>query len=188
MKGKRYPLELAKGVAAQIVGRLGSSCSRIEVVGSVRRGKPEVGDVEVLFVSKVGRIPIPGDLFGGSVDGALADVAIREMTHEGLLIPRPNSLGRSTYGPKNKLMIWVAEGLPVDLFAVDEECWFSALVCRTGPASLNKDIAARAIERGLRWNVYGCGFSRGEEVLPVRSEREVFEVVGLCYLEPEERS
>jgi DNA polymerase/3'-5' exonuclease PolX len=87
----------------------------------------------------------------------------------------------------------VASGIPVDLFATTEACWHNYLVCRTGPAESNIRIAAAAKARGWKWNPYGEGFSRGgplagpEEARALRSEREVFEFVGLPYTEPEER-
>jgi len=44
-------------------------------------------------------------------------------------------------GPLNKLAVYVGSGIPVDLFATTEECWFNALVCRTGSAETNVKIA-----------------------------------------------
>lgn len=52
-------------------------------------------------------------------------------------------------------------------------------------------VCNAAIERGWKWNPCGEGFSRlcglGRDVHPVSSERDVFEFVGLEYLEPWER-
>ena len=82
----------------------------------------------------------------------------------------------------------VPSGIPVDLFATTEACWFNYLVCRTGGADNNLAICFAAQRAGWKWTPYGPGFTRGSgEVHLVRSEREVFEFVGLPYLEPEQR-
>lgn len=184
MSEPRYPWAVAMQVAEEIVFSFASCCERIEIAGSLRRKKPEVGDIEILFVSKDSIDPM--SLFFEKI-GNQADVCIRELEANGILARRLNMLGRQVYGPKNKLMRHVASGIPVDLFETTEECWYNALVCRTGPAELNKAIAAAAIAKGWHWNVYGPGFSRPDEAHPVRSEREVFEFVGLPYSKPDRR-
>ncbi|MGN6643580.1 MAG: hypothetical protein ACTHKU_11340, partial [Verrucomicrobiota bacterium] len=78
-------------------------------------------------------------------------------------------------------------GLPVDLFAATPENWFNYLVCRTGPADSNTRICMAAQARGWKWNPYGVGFSRGDEIQAVASEEEVFAFVGLPFEKPEGR-
>jgi DNA polymerase/3'-5' exonuclease PolX len=79
----------------------------------------------------------------------------------------------------------------VDLFTATRENFFNYLVCRTGGEESNIRVASAAIARGWKWNPYGNGFSRvvglGSEHHDVTSEREVFEFVGLPYLEPWKR-
>jgi DNA polymerase beta thumb len=43
------------------------------------------------------------------------------------------------------------------------------------------------IALGWSWHAYGNGFTRGRETKRVTSEREVFEHLGLPYLEPQHR-
>lgn len=88
---------------------------------------------------------------------------------------------------KNKLLRHVESGIPVDLFATTEASWWNYLVCRTGGAQTNVRICNAAIAKGWNWAPYGAGFKTREGLVPVHSEREVFEAVGLKYLEPEER-
>jgi DNA polymerase/3'-5' exonuclease PolX len=103
---------------------------------------------------------------------------------------RANSRDQFTWGPQNKLAVDVQSGVPVDFFATSEQCWHNYLVCRTGPAQLNTRIARLARERGLHWHPYGKGFTRLDnpsEWITITDERQVFQVVGLPYLEPEAR-
>jgi DNA polymerase/3'-5' exonuclease PolX len=46
-------------------------CERIEIAGSLRRGKPNVGDIEIFYVPRIGQVQVLGELFPKS--GSLAD-------------------------------------------------------------------------------------------------------------------
>jgi DNA polymerase/3'-5' exonuclease PolX len=189
----KYPAHDARLVAGFLVEALDPTCERITIAGSLRRQKAEVGDIEILYSPKDETItrPVEGDMFATQSMRAV-DGFIDELVKANVLARRKNALGREMFGEKNKLMVHVPSGIPVDLFATDGKCWFNALVCRTGPAVLNQEIAQRAIDRGWHWNVYGPGFSRKDsmgntEVRVVNSEEEVFAFVGLPYNKPEDR-
>lgn len=49
---KKFPAASAIQVAQSIVAALAPSCQRIEIAGSLRRRKQEVGDIEILYVAK----------------------------------------------------------------------------------------------------------------------------------------
>jgi len=172
-------------VAREIIDALSSACSRICYAGSLRREKPDVGDIEILYIPKF-EVQQQG-LFFEPVNVNKADEMIRAYTNGGMLECRLNAKGSKVYGEKNKLMRHVASGIPVDLFAATADNWYNYLVCRTGPADSNKAICNAAIKKGWKWNPYGRGFSRGAEVRPMESEEAVFEFVGLRYREPRDR-
>jgi DNA polymerase/3'-5' exonuclease PolX len=183
---KRFPWELAHGVAADICNRLRPGCERIEIAGSLRRHKDDVGDIEILYVPVVREA---GDMFA-KIMVDCAEVRIRAMEASGILERRLNVKGSATYGPLNKLMRHVASGIPVDLFAATKSNWFNYLVCRTGPAELNVRIASEAKRIGWKWHPYGSGFTaldNGQESR-VECERDVFDFVGIPYQEPTGRN
>jgi DNA polymerase/3'-5' exonuclease PolX len=183
----RFPLPVAAAVADHLVGQLSVACLRIVTAGSIRRAKPDVGDIELLYIPRVEPAKNPADFFG-AMDINLADHAIADLESRHLLARRLNARGHTTFGPSNKLMVHVPSGIPVDLFTARRENWFNLLVCRTGPAESNMRIAQAAIGRGWRWNPYGPGFTRpGGEEHPCTSEEDVFNFVGLRYLEPQAR-
>lgn len=119
------------------------------------------------------------------------DAILDRFIAEGILAKRKNVNGSEMWGEKNKLAVHVATGIPVDFFATTEESWFNYLVCRTGGAENNRQIAVAANIKGWTWNPYGSGFSRqsglGKELHPVKRERDVFDFVGLPYREPWQR-
>ncbi len=193
---RRWPLDTALAVAEEIVSSLAPACRRIEIGGSIRRKKPAVGDIEIVFVGAEIEEIDPSELPGlGNVARPvdMAEPMIAGLVHNCMLRRRPLAGGRTAYGYQNKLLYHLASGIPVDLFRTTDECWWNYLVCRTGGAENNRRIAMAAQANGWKWNPYGAGFSRAtssvnyRETYLVRSERAVFDFVGLPYLEPWER-
>jgi DNA polymerase/3'-5' exonuclease PolX len=181
---KRYPLTQAESIAGELLAILTPYVERIIVAGSIRRRKPLVGDIEILYVPRLGT----GDLFGGDPEDLVAS-RLEIMLREGLLEKRPNINGATAWGEKNKLAIHVPSGIPVDFFRTAEESWNNYLVCRTGPAESNLAIAREARTMGLKWTPYGPGFESLEtgEAYPVFSEKAVFATVGIPFRAPEDR-
>lgn len=176
LEGK-VELKKARAIAERLKALLEPSCQRMEIAGSIRRRKPEVGDIELLCIPRF-------------VDGIdLLDEMIKGLVAQGRLDFRLNKLGRRVYGPKNKLMLLhLPSGIEDDVFSTDEHCWPVALVVRTGGEKTNKEIPTRALKRGMRFHAYGRGFTLADgSELACRSEADVFKAVGLRYLEPWER-
>lgn len=168
-------LEKAKSIAETIKAILESSCEMIVIAGSIRRRKPDVGDLELLCIPKY-------------IDGVdMLDAKIQTMIYFDMLGYRLNKLGRKVYGPKNKLLVHLPSGIGVDVFSTTEECWPVSLVVRTGGKVTNQRISMAAIKKGLRFRAYGRGFTGPNGEIICHSERQVFETVGLVYHEPWER-
>lgn len=190
---RRFPRAIALTAAADITAALtgATESDRLVIAGSLRRGRQEVGDVEIVYVPKIG-IKESG-LFRDKVPVNFATSAIDRLVAEGVLAKRQNMVGGFTWGEKNKLAVHVATGVPVDLFGTSLLAWWNYLVCRTGPAELNQRIASLAIGKGWHWAPYDHGFKRYSESLAytewhtVTSEQDVFAFVGLSYQEPHER-
>lgn len=181
---KKYPRAEALKVAREICD-LQRICVRLICAGSLRRRKLEVGDVEILYIPKVSTVP---DGLFDHKHVNLVDVALGEMLEVGIITKRLNERGSTMWGDKNKFAVHVASGIPVDFFAATEGNWFNYLVCRTGGADNNTLIASAAQAKGWKWNPYGVGFTNElGQIVPVKSERDVFEFVGLPYQEPWER-
>lgn len=185
----KVPAREALAVARLFVQFLKPRCEKLVVAGSLRRREPMVSDIEILFIPSFATEKDQGDLFGGMRSVNVTECAIQALLSSGVLAKRPNVNGNEAWGEKNKLGVHVESGIAVDLFSVTPENWFNYLVCRTGGAESNVRICNAAIARGWKWNPYGSGFSRENpsEKRVVQTEREVFDFVGLRYLEPSER-
>jgi len=182
---KRYPYAEALEVAQKLKDALASTCCRIEITGSLRRHKPDVGDIELLFVPREGQRQL--DLLSQE-SYSLADELIAEWVRKDLIAQRPNVKGCFTWGPKNKLAIHTTSGIPLDLFATTERNWWVSLVVRTGGKATNLRLAMGAQRIGRSLNAYGSGVTCSDRsIIPATSEKHVFELCGVPYLEPEER-
>lgn len=183
----KWPRAAALAVAGEILARLEPFCGKITIAGSLRREKPAVGDVEILYVSNLGSRSL--DMFE-TVSVSLAEEVIEQMLTDGTLVKRLSKNGRSSWGARNKLAIHSRSGIPVDLFSTSLDSWWNYLVCRTGPAESNMRIATAALQRGYRWNPYGPGFTRLSDLTPsppMTSEEEVFQFVRLPFSKPTNR-
>jgi DNA polymerase (family 10) len=137
-------------------------CRRIEIAGSIRRKAKEVGDIEVV----------------AQLDPAhLYDYA------------RILSQYRVTKGgPKMKLVYFEYRFMSVNLFTADRDNWGAILTVRTGSAAFSRDVlAAGWVKAGYHSQDGHLRAANGERV-PVREERDLFELIGVPWLEPEERN
>lgn len=187
----KYPRTAALAVVRELLPWLQPWCEELRVAGSLRRERPEVGDVELVFVPKQEAGPRV-DMFSPAPLRPQTDAVFAGLLAAGVIERRRNVAGAEMWGAKNKLARHVESGIPVDFFATTTGAFWNYLVCRTGGARSNVAICNAARAKGWMWNPYDEGFSRpsglAREVHPVASEREVFEFVGLPYLEPKERT
>ena len=165
----------ARTIAEEMKSLLELGCHRIEIAGSIRRQKPEVEDVELLCIPKI----------ANDVDGLEQEII--DLMLRNILGFRLDKRGIGKYGPKSKLMLHISSGIGVDIFSTDFASWPIALVVRTGGEKTNKMITTAALRKGWIWHAYGRGFTTPNGEIICHSERDVFESVGLSYLDPWER-
>lgn len=181
----KYPRGLAIEAVREILAMFQAGCRRVVVAGSLRRMKEEVGDVEILYLPNFAEVK--ADWFSTRRVN-VADRVLDTMLASGLIAKRRNVLFQESWGSQNKYAVHVTSGIPVDFFETYEEAWFNYLVCRTGGAESNMRVASAAQAKGWKWHPYGIGFHDEQgNTVRVGSEREVFELVGLPFLEPKER-
>jgi DNA polymerase/3'-5' exonuclease PolX len=59
----RWSATIARRVADELVEALTPRCEQICIAGSLRRGKSEVGDIEILYVPRRGLVRRAGEFF-----------------------------------------------------------------------------------------------------------------------------
>ena len=140
---------------------------RCSTAGSLRRCKETIGDIDFLASSKK-----PGAV----IDFFTSQPGILNVTAKG----------------ETKASVILAGGIQADLRVVSDAEYPFALAYFTGSKEHNIVMRQRAIQRGLRLNEYGLFKSDVETrdpklLVPCRSEEEIFEKLGLAYVEPEMR-
>jgi len=181
----RWPLAFARQVAEDLRARLDPTCERIEIAGSIRRGRPWVGDVELLCIPRAELIRnVLGEVVG---ETSYLEWALLEFLDSGLLAKRRNVKGSEVYGPKNKLLTHVPTGVNLDVFTADARNWGMALLVRTGSAEFNVKVMSRFRALGGKGHAYG-GVTIGEGQRPCPDEADVFRLLAWGWVDPEARA
>jgi len=165
-------------------------CDRIEVVGSIRRKRPVIHDIDVV-AQPIDR-KVPRQSWFGSVWETIHSLhaEIDTLIVNGILEKRVKSDGKTVFGPT--IMMMEFKGVPLDLYVATTETWGGLLLVRTGSVEHNVVMTSRAKANGwiLRGDGTGVWNSR-EEGKGVRlddgTERGIFKVLGVPYREPPER-
>ena len=177
--------EQAAAVARDVVERLAPWCERIEIAGSIRRGKREPKDVEIVFWPR--EVASAMTLFEAhKVDAT--DRVIADLVEDGFWA-FDEKVKRD--GPRYKRLVHAASGAVVELFRADGSNWGYIYVLRTGPSDFNKAIVSKPWQGGvlpLEIKVEeGYVYRRGIRV-PVPDEATFFKLWELPLIPPKKRS
>ena len=150
-------LDVAESLLAELDGM--KQVRRSAYAGSLRRMRETIGDVDLLVASD-SAAPIM-DAFVGLPS------ASRVIAHG-----------------DTKSSILTDHGLQVDLRVVPKEVWGAAMIYFTGSKAHNIRIREMAVRDGLKLNEYGLFDAKTGELLAAETEEEVYERLGLPYIEP----
>lgn len=151
----------ASKIADEVMERLAPSCSRKLVVGSIRRQKPRVKDVDIVVIPRN--------------QGQLA-VALRDL---GQKIKAGPLIYSCTF-----------KGIQIDVYIATEQTWVTLVLIRTGSKEHNIKMCQQAQKQGLKLHANGSGLTlaNGEPWGEVpQSEKDIFAALELPYLEPKDR-
>jgi DNA polymerase/3'-5' exonuclease PolX len=179
---KSYPIDDATQWASKYMTDLRPYFERAAVVGSVRRQKGQVHDIEMLVIPKPG---IMVDMFQNPLPGNRLDEMIGWLAYEW-------NAHLLTNGPQVK-KLQLVEGLVLEIYVSTEKRWGVEMVIKTGDADFShKCVTARrqsgylpsdcVIKDG--WQVY-----RGDRHIPMLGEGEFLSFLGFpANLSPEIRT
>lgn len=187
-------------VALEAVALLSSVCGRIAIAGSIRRGKDNPGDIEIVCRPKFAAAAVQTQLWGVARPGEqinLLDNLAGELLEGGVFTKRLNKNSHPiAWGERFKAVTF--RGVPLDVFIVlPDRQWGPTMVIRTGPGSANEALVttvgmrtrngvAGVLPKGLRF-AEGAVW-RGSERLDTPEEVDVFRAVELPYVRPDLRS
>lgn len=81
----RYPASVGLEVARELCAALKPVTERLIVAGSLRRRKPDIGDLELLYIERFETRPDPADLFAHPREFNLTDETIAGLERDGVL-------------------------------------------------------------------------------------------------------
>jgi DNA polymerase/3'-5' exonuclease PolX len=173
-EGKRIPRPEALAAAQKICTILSPVCERIEIAGSLRRLKPDVGDIEIVCIPK-----IEYDLLGNEYYKPFQIERI--LGRDGFEMPRFNGEHFKQFdtGPCN-----------CDLFITTPEQWGVIFTIRTGPADFSHRLVTQRNKGGLLPSYLRVKDGRiwhGDQALGTPEEKDVFALLRLPWIEPCDR-
>jgi hypothetical protein len=179
-------------VAQKVVAAFAPYCERIEVAGSLRRGKAEVGDIEIVAIPRMEERVVrqatlldpaqtaPHSALWGCLDGWLA---------EGRICHTPSKAWGDLY---RRFLFTSAKGetYQVDVFTCTTENWGNTFLIRTGSGDFSQFMVTPQSKGGALPDGFahsgGWLYQHGRPV-PVREEAEWFALCGLPFVPPAQR-
>lgn len=158
----RQPLGFILPLAERVAARLREvpGVREVQIVGSFRRKKETVGDIDILVATSRPQLL------------AREVVSLPEVTYVHQQGPSRTSV-RLTFG------------MDMDVRAIEPERWGAALLYFTGSRAHNIHLRTYAESLGYKLNEYGL--FQGKRCVAVRTEEEVYEALGMQYIPPELR-
>jgi len=185
--------EEAVVLAAEVIDHLEGNFERAKVLGSILRGKKEVGDIEILLTPR-----FEGANFDAHEQPTqwvnLHWARVLDLIHQGVFAYRLDKNGQRACGPKFQRLIYKDVGL--DLFCqLAPAQWGVLQMIRTGSEQFTRRCVTQRAKGGLLPNdmrVKDSQLWRGNAVdgwtlIPTPEEKDFFEVTGILYRRPEDR-
>jgi len=166
---KRFSLSEAKAVAVELLKELEPHCERIEIAGSIRRNKSDVGDIDLVC--------IPKRYETGLFSTGISTILDRFEKVKGDLI----------YGQTRNVIRIHPKGIGLDCYFCESDNYGLIKAIRTGSENFNRAVLIPAINRAG----YKCkdGYLTFEdEIIEVKEEESLFKLIRLGYVEPEKRN
>ena len=159
-------LELAKAqvLAKQVEGAVNSFCNRLVLVGSIRRLRPMVGDVDFVAVAS---------------DGNWSQIVHVLKKARAEVICAGKSVIKLNYPVDGGFF-------QVDFYHATEQTFGIQELVRSGSAEHNMWLAGYAVSGGFRLK-YSVGLMKGEVAVAGESEESVFGALGLQTPMPQRR-
>ena len=158
----RRPRAEALAIAEKVVEVFEPFSAKVEIAGSIRRGKATCGDVDIVVQA--------GYFWDGPmINSHLVEIGARFVTRH-----------------QEQWQINL-EGINVDVSFAVRETYAMKLLWRTGPFEHNISLAQAALRKGLKIRKTGV-VDRNDKVVAWESEEAIFEAVGVEYKAPENRN
>jgi len=128
----KITLKKAKEIASEIMDKLEPHFTKAVVAGSIRRGKEEIGDIDIAL--------IPKDTLKDNIED---------------IMKLSTKIGK-------KQIFGTFKGRPINLFLTDKQSWGAQLMAATGPARYNIRKRFLVKRQGMKLSPNGLFNGKGE--------------------------
>jgi len=146
-----------KKLANKIVKQIRPYCKKIMIVGSIRRGKPNPKDIDLVLIPK---------------------------NKEKLEQKMKKFLGKFVQGGEHE-STWIVEGVKVELYYTIAEEWGAALLAYSSKKGAGIGLRIIARKKGFKLNNHGLW--KGKKRVAGKTEKEIYKALGRPYKTPNER-
>lgn len=173
---------MALSIAMELKSELAPYCEHIEIVGSLRRNKDIVNDIDLLVIPRFEEKK-DDSLFEDAVSVSMLNNKLAELCWAQRLAI--DSSGEKVKRFHKKLL---NETVQIDIYIATQETWWTLLLIRTGSREHNIALCRRAIELHMQLKADGTGLiGPSGTPLQIRSEEEIFAYLNMEYRRPEMR-
>ena len=167
-------LSKAEKIAQKYLELFKPHCKRIEIAGSIRRGKADCGDIELVCIPKSTMVK------NGFFDEFEArDNEFVKLVHS---IPRVKGDGLGKY-----IQFILPEEIHLDMFVATERNWGYIFSIRTGSAFFSHNTLAKGwVAKGYHGKD-GMLRDQYENEIEIKEEIDLFNLIGLQFIKPEKR-
>jgi DNA polymerase/3'-5' exonuclease PolX len=174
----RFEIDIMKNILTHEILKIDKGLV-FEICGSYRRGLKESGDIDILvshpdFINEISK-----QNFLKKIVNYLkkCDFITDCLTDKGdTKFMGVCKIKESKYSRR------------IDIRVVDYECYFSALLYFTGSKNFNLFIRNKAIEQKLSLNEYSLTNLIDNKKIFLNSEKDIFDMLNIPYMSPEERN
>lgn len=170
-------LERSQEIAQSLIADLKPVCHIIEIGGSVRRKKPEVKDIELVCIPVFDQVPTGQMSFEGDPITSFENLLFEHIA--------TNDDKYDIIKMGEKYAQIEVSGIKVDVFTATFRTWGYIFMLRTGPAEFSKWVVTELKKNGLEPKD-GEVFHHGTPCT-IPSEEDLFFLLGIDYIEPENR-
>jgi DNA polymerase (family 10) len=168
-KVEKLDLKTAENIAGMVISLVDAWCKKIDVVGSIRRKRPEIHDIDFVVLTYEDE---HNEHWKGLKDTMMSFAGAK-------VVLNGDEVFRSLLPLEGK---WVQ----VDFYRAKPETYGVHKLIRTGSAEHNVYLAKLAIKKGMRLQ-YSKGLMRNGEVIAGKNESDVLHGLGLPWIPPELR-
>jgi DNA polymerase/3'-5' exonuclease PolX len=172
--------------ASWVVSKFEHLCEKVIIVGSIRRQRPEVNDIDIVVIPQV-----PRDENWDKIAYELRHAHNMAQLKKGPKLMTFQHYDRDFGAPG--FFNPSSQDYSVDLYHATPETWGILVLVRTGSKEHNVKLCSLALSKGMKLSAAEGvlkpleSFPSMMKIVASKTEEDIFAALGLAYIEPKDR-